>query len=350
MQNRLKRLASLIDHYKVDAFLVTKDINITYLCDFPAQDAWLLVTRKKAFYITDARYYLEVKKNIKGVVVKCCTKGLTNFCFDVAQAQAVKRIGFDDRHVSLALFKKLQAQSPKGIRLSALSNFVEQLREIKEIDELRCVRKALSIHADMHKFIKRIVKPGIIEADILLKCEKFVKARKASFSFDPIIASGPNSSVPHATITRRKILKNDQILFDMGVDVKGYKTDLTRIVFLGKITPLVRRVYEIVQVSQKRAIAKIKAEVLASEIDKEARNYIQSNKFGKFFSHALGHGVGLEVHESPRLSGNNYSSLKENMLLTIEPAIYLPNKFGIRIEDMILVKKEGCEVLSGNIN
>jgi len=170
------------------------------------------------------------------------------------------------------------------------------------------------------------------------------------FSFEPIIASGPHSSYPHARLTGRKIRPNDLVLVDMGIDVQGYKSDLTRIFFLGRIPHLKGQVYESVRAAQQKAMDVIKAGVLGRDVDRAARNYLAKRKLARYFTHALGHGVGLEIHENPRLSQKSSSTLKEGMIITIEPAVYIPNKFGIRIEDMVLVTKKGCEVLSDNIH
>jgi len=176
------------------------------------------------------------------------------------------------------------------------------------------------------------------------------KLRGAGFSFAPIVASGPNSYYPHASVTDRKIRKNELVLIDMGIDLGGYKSDLTRMFFLGKIPKLVGQVNELVRVAQKKAIEKIKAGVSIAEIDDQARNYLAKQRLAKYFGHAIGHGIGLEIHENPRMSHENKSLLKEGMVITIEPAVYIPNKFGIRKEEMVLVKKEGCEVISDDID
>jgi Xaa-Pro aminopeptidase len=227
---------------------------------------------------------------------------------------------------------------------------VESLREVKEAKELAQIRKALRIHKQAHQFLKSVIRPKISEKDVLLKLTNFVLSKGVGFSFDPIVASGPNSCYPHAKVTNRKICSNEPVLIDMGIDVGGYKSDLTRMFFLGKISNLVRHVNDHVNEAQKRAIRKIQAGVSIAKVDFEARNYLESHKLAKYFGHALGHGVGLEIHEDPRLAQNNSAVLREGAVITVEPAVYMPNKFGIRIEDMVLVTKKGCQILSDNIN
>ncbi len=261
----------------------------------------------------------------------------------------VKRVGIDTRHLTMAQYQALERACPKGVRLVKSDGLVEKFREVKDEGEIKKIKKALNIHKQAHQFLKRIIKPGMSEKEALLRLEHFVKSKDAGFSFDPIIASGVNSSYPHARVTGKKISANQPLLIDMGIDVEGYKSDLTRMFFLGKIPELVRQVNGLVSEAQKRAITKIRAGISSAEIDYQARNYLAKHRLAKYFGHALGHGVGLEIHESPRLAANNPSILREGMVITVEPAVYIPKKFGIRIEDMVLVKKNDCEILSDDI-
>ncbi len=346
---RIRQLIARFPQYKIDAFLVTNDVNIRYLTDFPASESWLLVSPSRSFYLTDFRYILEAKKGLKGINIKRYTKSLQLSAFEAAQDLKVKRVGFDDRHISLSSFKQLKKKCPKGIQLIPVKNCVEDLREIKSIDEISQIRKALSLHRQAYELIKKEVKTGVTEKEIFNILENFLKSKNAGFSFPPIIASGPNSCFPHARVTDRKIRSNEPVLIDMGIDVNGYKSDLTRMILLGKIPHFVREAHDFVRRAQALAIEHIQPERRASEIDRQARNYLTKNRLGKFFGHSLGHGVGLEIHENPRIAPLNTTILKEGMIFTIEPAVYIPNKFGIRIEDMVLVTQQGCEVLSGDI-
>lgn len=350
MTQRIKQLRSALPQKNIDAFLIQKDINIAYLTGFPASESWLLVGPRTTSYITDFRYILEARKGLKGISIKQYTKSPYETLFALAKEQNIKRIGIDERHLTLSQYKILKGKCPKGIKIVKADNCVEHLREIKDAGEVARVRKALRIHKQAHQLLKRIVKPKISEREIFLKLEKFVKSKGAGFSFDTIVASGVNSCYPHAKVTDRKIRLNEPVLIDMGIDVGGYKSDLTRMFFLGKIPELVRKVHSHVYRAQQKAIEKIRAGISAAEIDLQARNYLKEHGLEKYFGHALGHGVGLEIHEDPRLGQTNSAPLREGMIITIEPAVYIPNKFGIRIEDMVLVTKKGCKVLSDDIN
>lgn len=348
---RIRQFQRLLKENHLDSYLVNKDTNIRYLTGFKASESWLLVTQKKSYYITDFRYILEAKKALKNqAMVIQYTKSMAQALFDLAKDLKIKSIGFDDRHLTLAMFNNLRKSCLKGISLRSVNNLVESLRMIKDAREIKLIKKALEIHASALTYLHKIVQPGQAENSILLKLESFVKQKNVGFSFDPIIAGGPNSCLPHAHVTQRVIKKNDIVLVDMGIDVNGYKSDLTRMFFFGKISKLIKDVEVAVKDAQRQAIAMIKAGVRVSEVDLQARKCLAKKGLEEYFGHSLGHGVGLDIHEAPRLSQLSSEILQEGMVVTVEPAVYLPNKFGIRIEDMVLVTKNGCEVLSDNID
>ena len=351
MNSRLQNLLKTFNSLGIDALLVTSDPNITYLTEFSASDSWLLVTSRKVFYVTDFRYVLEAKKGLKGGAAVHSYRGsMIEACCGLAETLKIKRLGIEKQHLTLAQYQFFKSKRPKSTRLVLTENVVETLRETKDQKEIAKIRQALKIHHQTYSWLKKYLKPGLSEQKVLLELDYFVKSKGARFSFDPIIASGSNSCYPHAKVTQRKIAQQDSVLVDMGIDYQGYKSDLTRLFFFGKMTPLIQEVYDSVYEAQQRAIAKVKAGVRIREVDEAARNYLATKKLAKFFGHALGHGVGLEIHESPRVSQHNSSLLKENMVITIEPAVYIPNKFGIRLEEMVFVKKNGCEVLSAHIH
>lgn len=350
MNTRIKKLIQSFKQYKIDALLIQKDINIRYLTGFLAHESWLLVTAKKVYYITDFRYVLEAKKGLEGVVIKQYTDSFSKTLFEAVKAQRVKRLGFDETQFSVLRFKQLKKAAPRSVRLVAANGIVEDIRAVKDAQELQLIRQALKVHSKAYKYMKSVIRPGLTEREVLIKLEKFVKSTGATFSFSPIVATGPNSCLPHAKITDRKIQRNDVVLLDMGIDIKGYKSDLTRMFFLGKIPKLVRQVNDAVAEAQRQAIKVIKPGISVAEVDQQARNYLEKHNLSRFFGHSLGHGVGLEIHENPRLSVRSNEVLKEGMVVTVEPGVYIPDQFGIRIEDMALVTKNGCEVLSDDIN
>ena len=350
MNHRISKLTRRFVDHAIDAFLVTKDVNITYLTEFNASESWLLVTLKQSFYITDFRYILEAQKGLKGISIKQYTKTIHEALFELVSSLKIKKIGFDDRHISLNTYEQLKKKCPRSVSLLTVNSLVEDLREIKEPKEIAQIKKALGIHFKAYDFLKNIVRPGISEKEVLFELENYVKKQNVGFSFSPIIASGPNSCFPHACVTDRMIKNNEPVLIDMGIDVNGYKSDLTRMFFLGKIPHSYSEMYEKVRRAQQKAILSIRAGVKASVVDGQARKYLEKFGLAKYFGHSLGHGVGLEIHEAPRLFQTSNAILKENMIVTVEPAVYIPKQYGIRIEDMVLVHKQGCEVLSEDYN
>ncbi len=353
MNSRLKALVKQLKSRKLDSILINSDHNIRYLTRFPASESWLFVTAKgKSYYITDSRYTLEAKAGLKGsgTSVVEYKKSFYLTLNELITSHKVRSLGIDQAHYTISQYIALRKQRPKSCKICPANQLVEDLRIIKDPGEVKAIKSALKIHAKALKYLKRIVKSGVTEYDILLKLEAFVRSHHCGFSFDPIVASGSNSCLPHAAVSRRKIRKNDVVLVDMGIDQNGYKSDLTRMFFLGKIPNLVRRTNEIVYQAQRQAIASIKPGVSAKHVDQQARKYLANNKLDKYFGHSLGHGVGLEIHEAPRLSPQSSTKLKPGMVVTVEPGVYLPGKFGIRIEDMVLVTDRGCEILSDNID
>ncbi len=350
MNSRIKKLQEQLAVRKIDGLLVTDDINVSYLSRINASESWLLVTPNKTFYITDFRYIHEVRKSLRRIQAIQYAVSIFDTVFELAAKHSVKTLGYDECHWTLSRFKGLKQRCPKSVKLVAANQLVESLREIKETTELNLVRAGLDIHQQALKYIKKFIKPGVSEVEILKRLEGFTRLRDVGFSFPPIVASGPNSSYPHAHVSPRKIKNNEPVLLDMGVDFKGYKTDLTRMFFLGKISNLVKDARDHVAEAQRRAIECIRDGVEIAVVDEAARNYLKSKKLDKYFGHALGHGVGLEIHEGPKLHHTVRRPLRAGMLVTIEPAVYFPHKFGIRLEEMVLVKKKGYEVISGHIN
>ncbi len=351
MTPRIKKLILDFQRYKnIDALLVTNDTNIRYLTGYKSSESWLLVHKSRAYFITDFRYTLQAKAALKGVSVKQFTQSAYVTLFDLAKILKIKRLGFDERQTTVAQFKKLKETCWRRTKLVAANAVVESLREIKDVSEIQTIKECLKVHQKALNYIGKVVRPGVSEAFLLRKLEDFVKSHKVGFSFSPIIASGPNSCFPHAQVTDRILKNNEPVLIDFGIDINGYKSDLTRNFFLGRISPRVKEVFEATRLAQKEAISVIKPGISVADADLKARNVLRKFGLAKYFGHSLGHGVGLDIHEGPRLSHKCSCLLEPGMVVTVEPGVYIPNAFGIRVEDMILVTDKGCEVLSGNID
>jgi len=349
---RIKNIYAKLKQEAIDGLIVSSAANISYLTKFESRDSCLLVSKKGNVYFTDSRYIAETKEIIKGTAaLKEIKDSVFNLISETCLNLGLKRVGFEEKHLSFAQYKKISKTLSKKTNLIPTYNLIEKLRQIKEPEELEKIKKAVRITLEAFKFIEGFNSAGRTEIEIVGELERFIRYHGAGNSaFQIIVASGPNSSYPHHIPTHKRIKQDEPLLIDIGVDYLGYKSDLTRVFFLGKISLCIKRTYDIVLQAQKRAISKIKPAVRISEIDRASRQYIADKGYGRFFGHSLGHGVGLEVHEQPRISAKENGLLVPGMVFTLEPAIYLPRRFGIRIEDMVLVTKKGCEELSGTIN
>lgn len=272
------------------------------------------------------------------------------FALELAAKHQAVVVGFDTRHVSLAEYGALKKSCPRAVRLRPVNGLVEKLRLLKQPAELRAIRKALVYHHQALTYLRKVIRPGVTEQDVLFKLQSHVRAQGLDFSFDPIIASGPHSSYPHASVTRRKISTNDVVLVDFGIDYKGYKSDLTRMFYLGRIPKLLEDIRGYVAQAQARAIAVMKPGVAVSVVDQAARQLLKEQQLDQYFGHSLGHGVGLDIHEAPRLSAKSQEILEPGMVVTVEPGVYLTGRFGVRLEEMVTITPTGCEVISDNRN
>lgn len=347
MISRIARLKYILKRKGISSIILIHPANVSYLLGFPISDSSLFINEKESLLITDARYAAEYKNLLKNSEIQIIetNKALYKTLEKIDKKNKIRNLAFEERYVSFFLFKKLKSQF--GKRLIATSQLVEDMRIIKDVEELRLIKKAIAITLDSFDFTKKILKPGITELELAGEIERYIRLRGApQASFDIIVASGPNSSFPHAKKTNKKISNNEPVLIDMGVDYKGYKSDLTRMFFLGKINTLLKKAYNTVLTAQQKAINHIKPGITIGYIDKQAREYIAKNGFKNCFKHSLGHGIGLETHELPQINQKNKKILKEAMVFTVEPGIYLDNKFGVRVEDMVLVTSKGVEVLS----
>ena len=350
MSSKYEQLKILLQEKKLQGFLILHQPNITYLTGFLSFDSCLFITLKKCFFITDSRYYLQAKGLLKGIKVLQDDSGGLQVIAQIARKARIKRLGFELKNLTVAQYKKIK-KALSTTRLIATFELIERLRQIKQASELRKIKHAVKIAVSALRYARRIAKPGLKEIQLAASLERFIRYQGARTSaFETIVAAGVNSCYPHHLTSERKLRKNEPLLVDIGVDYQGYKSDLTRTFFLDKIPSKFSKIYDIVQQAQIQVIKRIKPGIKASEIDKCARQYISNHGYGGFFSHSLGHGIGLEIHEKPFISSKNYETLKPAMVITAEPAIYLPKKFGIRIEDDILVTKNGCEVLSADLN
>ena len=343
-----KRIALLEAELKagrLDAFIVTNETNVSYLSGFCGHDSMLLIASGKRFFLTDSRYIEDARNKMMDFEV-VLVKGSTYAALkELIKKNNLKRIGFEAMNLPYEVATRLKDFAGSAV-LAPTKDMVELLRAVKDEAEIELIRKAISLtKAVMERAVKE-VEPGISEEAIDKKIEiDFIK-NDAQASFEPIVAAGPNSSKPHAIPSGALIENNSFVMIDIGCNLNGYNSDLTRMVVLGKVNKKFKKIYNTVSAAQNKAIEKVAPGARLAEVDKAARGYIQSKGFGKYFGHSLGHGVGMDVHEEPSVSSRSQGILKAGMVITIEPAIYIPKFGGVRIEDMVLVTDKGCEILS----
>ena len=345
MNNHLKKLRSILRKKNLDSIIISNASNILYLSGFNGLDSYLLVTFKDCFLLTDSRYKEEAESAFSDFKVITEGKNLYQKAASVIEKLKLKKTAFEAS--SLSVKDKSHIEKSISKKLIYSDGVVEKLRIIKDAYEIDNIKQAANVTKLALKRIIKEVKKSKSELQIAAKLDFLLYASGADgLAFKTIVASGANASMPHARPTTKKIKSGEPIVIDFGAKVNGYSSDLTRTLFVGRISERFRVIYNIVSAAQEIAIKKIAPGVEISEIDKAARNYISKKGFGEYFTHATGHCLGIDVHEHPSINSKRDAKLKEGMVLTVEPGIYIPGEGGVRIEDMVLVTKKGKKVLT----
>jgi len=325
--------------------LVTSAANCRYLSGFTGDDSSLLVSTDEACLLTDGRYTEQAAQETQGFEIIARRRGLMEWAGRTAKRLNLSRLGFEAHHLSVAQHEDLARGG--RIELCGQPRTIEQLRQKKDAAEIRKVERAVRVAEDAFLRIRPQVKPGRTERELAHMLDSAMWDLGAEGpSFPTIVAAGERSSLPHAKPTNRKIASGDAVLFDWGARVDSYTSDLTRVLFVDRISPVFEKIYGIVLDAQRRALRKVKTGLTADQIDRAARDAIKSRRHGKHFGHGLGHGIGLEIHELPVINGRSKTELKPGMIFTVEPGIYLPGRGGVRIEDDVLVTRGGGRVLT----
>jgi Xaa-Pro aminopeptidase len=345
MNERIVKLRRVLKRLKIDSFLVSNPSNIFYLSGFTGNDSLLLLTDSSAHIITDFRYAEEAQASSEGFSIISEQKGLIKKAAFAIKKEHVRRVGFEPYHMTV--MEKSVLSGMVKAKFLATEYLVEKLRMVKDAGEIEKIKKAAGIAKKTLKILPKYIKPGVSEKSIADKIDFYQRSLGADKpSFDIIALSGENCSMPHGRPGLRKVKPKDAVLVDFGARVNGYTSDLTRMFFVGKMAQYINIIYSIVSTAQKKAIDKIRPGIRISEIDKAARSYISDKGFGRYFGHATGHGIGIDVHEFPRINLKNKTRLKDGMVFSVEPGIYIPGKLGVRVEDMVLVTQKGCEVIT----
>jgi Xaa-Pro aminopeptidase len=348
-QQRIKRAQQELDSARLDALIVTHLPNVRYLCGFTGSAAILAISSREAFFFTDGRYTEQSREEVKAAKItiakgKSAQAGLTDW-FNTARA--LRRIGIEAAHLSVSERDGLAKFVPPGAKLVKAPPIVERMRMIKDPIEVKLIRNACHLGVKLFDRLRKVVRPGVRESQAAGEIE--YEARKLGaeqMAFSTIIAGGPRAALPHGRASSAKLPARGLVVCDFGVILAGYCSDMTRTLHMGRPGAEARRAYEAVQDAQQAAVDAVKPGATVGEVDGAARKLLYNRRLGKYFTHSTGHGVGLEIHEAPRVAAGQNELLRPGMVITIEPGVYLPGKFGVRIEDTVVVTENGCEILT----
>lgn len=343
---RLSALRRSFKNFNCDALVVSHLTNVKYLCGFTGTAGTVVVLSDSAFFITDFRYQAQAAQQIPPEYSVVIGKhGLWHEAAKVLSKKA-NRIGFEAEHTSVATFKEIQKLLAPAQAIST-QRAVESLRLQKDDDELEILRRAIAIADQTFNYLCGVLRPGLVEREVAQEIEHHMQSLGASgTSFESIIASGVRSALPHGVASEKVLAPGEMVTIDMGAKYNGYCSDLTRTVCLGKPTREQQKIYEIVWRAQTEAAAQMRPGLGCKAADKIARDIISEAGYKEYFGHGLGHGVGLDIHEQPRVSFLGKGKLQAGNVVSCEPGIYLPDWGGVRIEDLVLVTPGGSEVLS----
>ncbi len=350
LKRRVESLRTTLRKKGLDGLLVKKDENIRYLSGYNAQDsARLIITHRRNVLVTDARFKEAAEKKAREFDLKITDRSLYNALKEALKKEKVKSLGFESDHTCYTSYFGLKTNLKKTTLLPTRW-LIESLRAVKDDGEISLIKKAVSITQKACLHAKKTIKPAMTGSDLAAAIDNKMRLNGAlSPAFRTIVAQNPYSSHPHAEPTEKAFGKNSAVVVDTGAVYKWYNSDLTRMLFLGTISTKFKHIYNILKAAQQKAIDIIAPGIKISAIDRAARQYIASKGYGSNFLHGLGHGIGLEIHEGPNISSTSKRVLLPGMVFTVEPGIYIPGWGGLRVEDMVLVTKNGCEVLTNDI-
>ena len=343
--NHFQKIAAQLESHDLDAMLLTCEANRLYASGFHSAgtDGVALVTRKKAYYFTDSRYTEAAARYVQGAELREVGRGRGYGALleEAVAEQHIRRMGFEDAYMTVQ--DHARYRKALSCDLVPATELLWQLRMVKDDEELESMVAAQRIAEKALADILEEIRPGVTEKEIAARLQYLMLHYGASdMSFDPIVVSGPNGSLPHGVPSEKTIQRGEFVTMDFGCIYHGYCSDMTRTVAVGYATEEMRKVYDTVLAAQKAGIAAARAGVTGQTVDGAARAVIDAAGYGKYFRHSFGHGVGVEIHEAPNASPMNDKPLPAGAVISAEPGIYLPGKLGVRIEDVILITEEGC--------
>ena len=344
--DRRQHLTANFAALQIDALLVTSLINVRYLTGFTGSNAFLLVEPGRALLFTDGRYLTQValEADCPAKIVRGSTiKGVT----PVIRLRKLKRIGIESAHMTVEMYAFLASAAANSFTLLPVTGTVESLRMVKSPEEIALIRAAVQLTSAVFARSMRSVKAGMSERDLAAEIDyQMLRGGADKPAFDTIVAFGRRAALPHASPTSTSLQSNELLLIDMGAQRQGYSSDMTRIAFFGRPSAQIKSLYRAVLESQLAAIDTIRPGATAHQVDRAARSTLKKHGLDKVFLHSTGHGLGLEIHEPPRLGRKEPTPLRPGMVITVEPGAYQEGFTGVRIEDTVLVTQSGCEVLT----
>jgi Xaa-Pro aminopeptidase len=346
LQQRCQDIAARLPEIKADCILVSSPANVRYLTGFAGSNGLILLTPRETHFFTDPRYAIEAAENIAAKVH--VVKGpLGGGAAAVIKRKHLKKIAFESSALQYEEFLRLQEQLPLGASLIPAGKLIEERRMIKSDAEIALIRESVRINSVAYERALKRIRPGVRELDIAAEIEfqmKMLGAEKPSF--DTIVAAGPRTALPHAHPGEYRLGANELLLIDMGASLHGYSSDMTRVAHLGKVPRRVQEMYRAVLEAQLAGVDAVREGATGGHVDAVTRKVLKQHKLDKAFVHSTGHGLGLDIHEMPRLGKKDPTTLRAGMTVTIEPGVYVEGVGGIRIEDTVLVTPTGCEILT----
>jgi len=343
IKKRIKAIRRELNKKKIKCLIVTKPANVTYTTGFMGEDSWAAITKGNVYLLTDSRYTEQAQSECPYCTIIERSKSMSELVAELVKKLKSERTVTVEKSTSLADFEALKKHVKARFR--SVANVIETVRSNKDNTEIKTVEAAASIAARALKQTLPHIKPGITESELAGMLDFQIRKLGATNSFPTIVAFGPNASRPHHQPSGRKLKQKDTVLIDFGAKYKGYCSDITRCFAIGGPTTFYKKVYDVVEHAQASAIKMIKAGVEINRVDAAAREVIDKNDL-PVYGHGTGHGLGLEIHESPFLKLKSKGTLKAGQVITIEPGIYIPGKLGVRIEDDVLVTKTGSRILT----
>ena len=345
----MKRVRESLSDERLDALMVTHLPNIRYLCGFTGSAAVLAITERRSLLFSDGRYTQQAKQEVRAAKIKILKgkSALASATDWLGRQKRMRRVGIEPAHLTVAEREILARSVGRGARLVNAPPVIERMRMVKDRAEIGLIRTACHLGVRLFSRLQHVVRAGATESGVAGELE--FAARKAGaeqMAFSTIIAGGARSALPHGRASAAKLPARGFVVCDFGVILAGYCSDMTRTLHVGRPPVEARLAYEAVKDAQQAALEAVQPGKTVGEVDQAARKLLHKRNLGKYFTHSTGHGLGLEIHEAPRVAAGQNELLQPGMVITIEPGVYVPGKWGVRIEDTVVVTEKGCEILT----